>query len=156
MAIAAGAPILASDMLRAHNRVAGRGNRTTNKTGITTPAGVLRIDNMALQPGLYLVLVAGHRADSNNNPDINIPQVRYAVGATATTASTQMVKVEVADPYSGLLIGVLPVATAGVYSMLYVQERFGSGTVQVYAEGNGMNMVVVDLGIDPGDTGIDL
>lgn len=157
MAVASGSPIIAADGLRMLNRATGRGNRTTTKTGITTTSPILRVDNQALKAGgLYVILASGMRGDSSTNTDIEIPSIRYSSSGAATTASTLLVKGEFGDPYTGLLIGVLPVAADATYSFLLCHERFGAGTVQLFAEGNGINMVIIDLAADPGDTGVDL
>jgi len=157
MVVAAGAPILASDVRRALNRATGRGNRTTSKTGITTTSGIVRLDSQDLQAdSVYLILASGMRGDSSTNTDINIPSIRYSTAGAATTSSTLLVKGEFADPYTGILLGVLPVATAATYSFLLCHERFGAGTVQLLAEGNGINLICIDLALDPGDTGVDI
>ncbi len=162
--VAAGDPILASDMNDARSKVLYRGNRTSSKTVVGMAGGaetpLLRIDNCVLTAGkAYLISAPGVRADSPTDTDLMGANIRFSTSGVATTSSPDIVaKSEQSDQRTmGPAGWLFPSATATYSFLLTGRRAVGSGTptVQFFGEPE-YHLVVEYCGDAPADTGVDL
>jgi hypothetical protein len=141
-----------------------RGRRETNSTTTTTEQSVLRIDTVQLLSGrLYLLKTNSLQPFSSVANDYVGIRLRYSTSGTADTSST--VAIVVQDRYTGASGNETTQAevtyAAGsnqTMSLLLTVGRV-SGTGNVGLTGSStvpIELMVIDLGVDPGDTGTDL
>lgn len=161
--------VQSGDLPTTHLGVIGRGVRTTNSTGTTTEVGVLRIDDMPIFEGrLYRVALATSCLYSSTVAnDLLEGRLYYSLtGAavvgtnlfgtlsieTRTAAGAQYTDGTGAFLPSPVAVG----AGAGTLSVLFsVLRTAGTGTVSIMANATyPVHMVVEDMGVDPGDTGV--
>lgn len=97
----AGQPLTAQALNNGTRRCIKRGTRTStsSNSSSTTPVGIVRVDNVTLQAGrTYEVTMSGH---PNGTAADNIRRfVTWAVGSTATAASTVLIGSESFAPIS--------------------------------------------------------
>ena len=156
---------VAENLLNATGKVIARGERTTasSSTSGTTEAGVLRIDGITLTSGfVYLVTTGNMRYDMTVATDRIKANLRWSSSGSATNASTllgQWENVPAADLNSGgTVVGyIYPSSTFTNASVrLSIVRASGTGTFQAMADtGHGIQLMVIALGEDPGDTGVD-
>lgn len=166
--VSAGNVTLASDVNGlAFGKAMKRGRRTAAKTGITTTeTGVLRVDDSPVVNGhLYGILVTNANLDVSAANDVVDAKVRLAysvsAGTPATTASTQIASIRAFQGNatdSTKIPGVCfyPATADGFISVLLSLVRTqGSGTEQWFCSGTDIqDLVIFDMGVDPGDTGV--
>jgi len=148
-------------------RVVARGRRTTSTAAITTTeTGVLRIDNIPIfDVKAYGILTSNINLDTSVANDIADMRIRIATAATpgtaATTASTQIAHFR--NTIDDLAFSnVLPLSAFyfpsadGYLSVLLTCQRVaGTGNIVVFCSAvELLDMVVQELGADPGDTGV--
>ncbi len=157
--------VLAGDM----PRIVARGRRSTVTGNITTTeTGVLRLDNVPVRAGrAYLITTNNLNLDTTVSNDIAAARLRAVqatgTGTTASTSSTlagQWRNTIDDSVYSNLGVAQafwLP-SSDGFLSVLLSAVRInGSGNIVMYANsvsGELIDMAVLDLGTDPGDTGV--
>lgn len=139
------------------------GNRTSNSTTTTTEIGVLRIDNIPIISGrAYRIWSSPMQVYSNVANDVVRAQVRGNTGGVATTGSGQIgnsvSNVQTATgtsfPDSRVLTEIYnSVVTGSLSVLLTVARTTGTGNAQILA---GMDLVVEDIGLSQGDTGVDI
>jgi hypothetical protein len=159
----AGDRIYASDGVR----VVARGRRTTATGNITTTeTGVLRIDNIPVfDVKGYRILTSNLNLDASVANDIADARIRVVqsptTGTAATISSTQICHMRTTiDDIA--LSNVLPVSgyywpsSDGYLSVLLTCQRVaGTGNIVVFCSSTELlDMVVEELGADPGDTGV--
>lgn len=140
------------------------GNRQTDKTFTGTEVGVLRLDNLVTYAGrryyietsnLRLVVTSGETGKAN---------IRASTAGAATTSSTILTGAEVSanTPFTPagsppMKISWVPGASTTASVLLTVLRSGGSNNVTMTGSSTQpIEMYVVDGGIDPGDTGVDI
>lgn len=167
MAFAAGEVVTADKLNRATEKCIARGRRITASSTTTSIVGVLRLDGMAFRGGyLYGVFTNGLALDSDVNNDIIRAEVRYTTdGSSAGTGSSplpgaaiQQRQTDAAQSENACLAGLYAPGSDETVSMLLVVRRIsGSGNARIFADAsNSTDMWIVNLGEDPGDTGVDV
>lgn len=159
----AGDRLYASDGVR----VVARGRRTTPTGNITTTeTGVLRVDNIPVFDSKgYRILTSNINLDASVANDIADARIRVVQavtpGTAATIASTQICHMRTTiDDISQS--NVLPVSgyywpsADGYLSVLLSAQRItGTGNIVVFCSGTELlDLVIEELGADPGDTGV--
>jgi len=144
--------------------VVARGDRQTNSTAASAEQSVLRLDNVPLVNGrVYWIGTNPLVTDVTVNNDAPRVFIRINTAGTATTASTNIAlnQSRTADQTIGELLSVglmyTPGATVTASILLSHSRASGTGNVQILGSSTiPIQMWVVDLGDDPGDTGVDL
>jgi len=148
-----------------YGTVVGRGRRETNSTAASAEQSVLRVDGISLKSGnLYWIASGPLRPVTTVANDVHSVILRIDVaGAAATTSSSQLQNQRVTSAATGTLdhvdIGAFYVAVADVtLSVLLSTARVsGTGTIALGAASTvPIDLFVIDCGVDPGDTGVDL
>lgn len=154
-------------MIRA-GRCIARGKRVTNSTGTTTEQGVLRLDGVPVKTGrLYRIYTNFISVDSSVANDVISGKLRYTTdGTNATTSSTLLSSTQhlQANATAGEHILVdedyTPGSDVNLSILLTCSRAVGSGTVAFLGGSTGnpppISLYVVDMGEDPGDTGVDI
>lgn len=165
MAIQAGSRALASDVIPATKKLIARGNRLTNSTGTTTEVGVLRLDDIPIIGGrIYQISTSTLLLATNTANDFVNAKIRYTTdGSTPTTSSSLLTQTggRIEATSSGdfaYLSGLYAPASDETLSVLLTVARgSGAGTVAInYGSSVPIELYIVDLGVDPGDTGTDI
>jgi len=170
--VAAGAPINAStanDIIGASlNRVVARARRTTAKTPITTESGFLRLDDIPVISGrTYEICTSPLTLDSSVDNEVGVARIRAvqsaSVGTPATTSSTQLGQMrEFQDANANADLNTIqvyyyPVADGFLSVLLSAARITALGTFQFFASATEpCDLIVRQLGTDPGDTGVSL
>lgn len=145
--------------------VIARGNRITSSTTTTTEIGVLRLDNVPVYAGrTYRIYTSALRLDTSVANDVVRANLRITTdGSAATTSSTllslsQVRAEDVTDQYTAPIVIDYSPPNDGLLSILLTVSRSsGTGNVSIIATGTApCNLVVEDIGLDPGDTGVDI
>jgi hypothetical protein len=147
-------------------KIVARGQRTSNSTGSTgTEVGVLRLDGVAvLASRIYTIYTSPLIINSTVANDVMEVFVRYSTTDSATTASTKVSSIAMSARSAGGVQYVipficdLPIAAAGSISVLLsINRTVGTGTVSITSSASyPIDLVVMDGGPDPGNTGIAL
>jgi hypothetical protein len=143
-----------------------RGNRTSSSsTTTTTEIGVLRVDAISISPGrLYRISTSPLIFNSSVANDLIQAGLRYTTSGTAGTGSTQLTAL-VDTSYTGsgsqrtksMVAYLVPAAAAVLSVLLTVVRGGGTGSVSLNATtAYPMDLVVEDMGLDPGNTGTSL
>lgn len=145
--------------------IIARGKRITTSSSTTSEIGVLRLDNIALLAGRsYKIWTSPLIIESTVANDTAAATVRVSNSGIATVASTLLDEIQTTIP-SIVHPPVLPLdcepyipATNETLSVLLSVARLsGTGNVSLVTNtGIPITMVVEDMGVDPGDTGVDL
>ena len=159
----AGDRLYASDPMR----VVARGRRITSTASITTTeTGVLRVDNIPVFDSKgYRILTSNINLDTSVNNDAADLRIRVAQavtpGTAATIASTQIAHFR--NTIDDLAFSnVLPISgyywpsADGYLSVLLSCQRVaGTGNIVVFCSAvELLDLVIEELGTDPGDTGV--
>lgn len=145
--------------------ILARGNRNTSSTTTTTEQGVLRLDDIPVYAGrTYRVWTSPLFLDTSVANDVIRALVRYTTdGSTPTTSSSVLSFVQaraedVTDQYAiPFTCDYSPSADQLLSVLLTVARRSGTGNVSIIGATSGpINLVVEDIGMDPGDTGVDI
>lgn len=149
--------------------VIARGVRTTNSTGTTTEVGVLRIDDIPIFEGrLYRVALATSCIyGSTAANDLLEGRLYYSLTGAAAVGVNLFGTLSIESRTAGgaqytdgtstfLPSPVVTGAGTGTLSVLFtVLRTAGAGTVSIPASASyPVHMVVEDMGVDPGDTGV--
>jgi hypothetical protein len=149
--------------------IIARGRRVTDSTGSasTTFVPVLRLDDIPLTAGrCYRISTAPLGVDGNNANDIIRVTITYTTdGSTPTISSTtlpggraQALQANISNgEYLYISTTYTPASDETLSLLLCVSRQSGAGTVVINGDSvNTIEMVVEDIGVDPGDTGTDL
>ncbi|MGW1059362.1 hypothetical protein [Micromonospora rubida] len=150
--------------------IVGRGQRSTTSsfTSGTTEMPILRIDNLPVVGGrLYHVRVVNVHIDGSavNATEVVRGYLRYSTAGSATTSSTMLAATSLPVPDTGGVAsgasvqGEVVPSVDGTLSVLFSIARMTGGSPNfrtVGGTGFNLDLTVIDAGIDPGDTGIDL
>lgn len=143
--------------------VLARGRRITSTGNITTTeTGVLRLDNIPVVAGVaYAIIVSEINMDTSVANDIASSKFRVSTSGAATTASTQIAQIRntIDDAgQSNILSGsfIYPSSSSGTLSILMSLVRVqGTGNITIFASAvDILDMTVICLGTDPGDSGV--
>jgi hypothetical protein len=150
-------------------KIVGRGNRITNATAVasTTEQGILRLDGMSVKGGyLYWILVPNVWVSTTDITGIVRFFLHKDASAAATTSSPQIdcTQMKLGAIATSEVLGVqgeyIPSIDETISVLLSYNRAAGAGTVTAQAGTNNpvppMRMYVVNMGLDPGDTGVDL
>lgn len=152
-------------------KIMARGRRTTNSTGSAslTLVPVHRLDDIALVQGhLYRVSTSTVTLDGTQAADAIRVTITYTTDGTTPTISSPTLPGGLAEIVQANISFSENVAISTTYTpagaseqlslLVCVSRATGSGTVQILADGtnNILELLVEDLGVDPGDTGTDL
>ncbi len=159
-----GDKLLASDPMR----LVARGRRIAATSAFTTEIGVLRLDDVPVKDAkAYAIMSANLNVDTSVANDIG--ELRYRVvqgsspGSVATTGSTQIGRWrnsidDITNSNVLPWIAFYYPSADGYLSVLMTAQRVaGSGNVIVFASSlEPIDLVVLELGDDPGDTGVSI
>lgn len=139
--------------------IVGYGNRSSDKTGITAESPLLRVDGVSLTPGKRYRVFTTLRPVSTVTTDTYSVRFRIdATGAAATTASTQLGGIAGGlsnSPNCHFAATYAPTGSGPLSVLVTLSRGVGTGTFSANPD-LFMELVVEDIGADPGDTGIDL
>lgn len=167
MVFAAGDDLSADELNLAvlPGQVIARGLRVSSSTAASAETGVLRVDDIPVTSGrLYYIATNPMSIDTSVSADTVRVLLRIdETGADATTASTtialnQRVLTNAASAET-IIVGTYRAASAsGTWSVLLSHVRqTGTGNVQLVGGATTpIELFVIDCGVDPGDTGVDL
>lgn len=161
---------LTAAALNALPRIIARGRRTSNSSGATVTGvdvGVLRLDDIPVTGGhAYAVWTSNLALDTTVANDDAMAQIRHTTdGSTPTTSSTVLPGAHVRDHLvsatNGTIVAInsiyVPAADETLSLLLCIQRQAGTGTVTIIGSAEfTIDLVVADLGEDPGDTGVDV
>jgi hypothetical protein len=147
------------DTIEATSGIVAYGNRTTDTGNITTTeTGCVRLDSIPMISGYrYMVSVSG-RPYSSVSTDTYKARFRMdTTGAAATTASTLLgTTFEMDQAHNCTHWATYTPGSNQTVSILFTLIRaVGSGNVKLNGD-NFFEMKVENLGLDPGDTGVDI
>lgn len=147
-------------------RTLARGSRTTASSASTgAEVEIMALEGIPVTAGrLYKVYTSPLIFDSNVAADMMEVYFRYAIGSSATTASTKLASYACeSKTASGVqfvlpFICDLPIAVTGTLSLLMsIIRTAGTGSCRINSSGAyPINLVIEDAGPDPGNTGISL
>lgn len=165
MTLRAGSRALASDVVVASRKLVARGQRLSNSTTTTTEVGVMRIDDVPITGGhVYEISTSSLLLGTSVANDFVVARLRYTTdGSTPSTSSTLLtqagarIEVTASGDYA-MVRGVYAPSTDETLSVLLsVARASGTGSVGInYGSVVPIEVYVIDLGEDPGDTGVDL
>lgn len=169
--IAAGNLILASETREAlDERAYGllqRARRTSNSStaNSTTPVSVLRLDDLPIIGGrAYLIQTSSLVLHSSTANDVTRAALYFTTdGSTPTSSSTllaitQKTVAATANPPTSIIsMMYFPTVNETLSLLLTVSRQAGAGNADILAgTGFPIDIYVHDMGVDPGDTGVDL
>ena len=145
-------------------RVVAYGDRQSNSTAASAEQSVLRLDNIPMVSGrIYEIRCNPVIVDGTVNNDVGRLSLRINTSGTATTASTQLAinQVRLADNAIGedCSVGLLYVPSGNVTASVLLSHVRSSGTGNIMLLGSAtipIQLVVIDRGPNPTDTGVDL
>jgi hypothetical protein len=145
-------------------RCIARGDRQSNSTAASAETSVLRLDNVPMVSGrIYEIRTNPLTADCTVNGDTCRLLIRINTSGTATTASTNLAiaQVRLADNAVGevVLVGLLYNPGANVTASILLSHSRAAGTGNVNVNGSAVlpiQLMVIDHGPDPTDSGVDL
>lgn len=165
MPIQSGSRALASDVVTATRKLVARGRRESNSTATTTEVGVLRIDDVPITGGrAYFVQTSSLVLHSTVPADRVRASIRYTTdGSTPSTSSTLMgivqeqVDATANPPAQPALVGYFPSSDETLSLLLTVSRQAGTGSVDILGSSTfPIEVFLIDMGVDPGDTGVDI
>lgn len=147
--------------------VLARAQRTTASSGSTgTEVGVLRLDDVPIYAGrLYRIFTGNLNIDTSVADDIAHCRLRITTdGSTPSTSSTQLgggMRDDMASASAGPIIAIThlyaPSADETLSVLLTVNRIAGTGTIVIYGDATTtIDLAIEDVGLDPGDTGVDI
>lgn len=148
----------------------GRARRITNSstTTSTTRVAVLELDDIAIKAGrLYEISTSGLTIDGPTANDTMAIDILYTTdGSTPTTSSTVLPgsQIEIQQPNAtpfasgSIHTTYTPAADETLSLLMCIRHTAGTGAMAINATGSATicEMLVIDRGEDPGDTGVDL
>lgn len=140
-----------------------RGRRITSTGNITTTeTGVLRVDSIPVYAGrLYKISTSNINIDSSVDNDVARAGIRVSTSGTATTSSTLIGYVRytldnnVQSNVHGVTCFYTPSADGTLSVLLTLLRQAGSGNIIIFGGASDIcDLVIEDMGLDPGDTGV--
>ena len=167
--VVAGYPIIAADVQDELDAlpqgVIARGSRATSSTAASAAQGVLRVDSVPLLAGRrYHIRTNALTATSSVAADRVQVALRMSTVGTATTASTvfsQSNSPAIDSTGAGWGTSVdynyTPAVNETASIILNTQRLSGTGNAQLLVTASvTIDIEVIDCGVDPGNTGVDL
>jgi len=145
--------------------IIARHRRTTTSTTTTTEVGVVRLDDVPVIGGrLYHIYTSTIQLASSVNNDGLAANLRFtADGSTPTTSSTVMTsfrdqQVNATTGFTGVIsIIYAPASDLALSLLLTVARITGTGNAQMSGSATfPVDLVIEDIGIDPGSTGTNI
>lgn len=143
-----------------------RGRRTTDKTGITAEVGVLRIDGMTLKANKGFLFLSSSLMIDGTTGETWLARFRInTTGAAATTTSTEIGSIQgtaqgsfVNAAGGAIVTDYYPGAADQTVSVILTLNRVGgSNPMNIRASAvKPLSIMVIALGLDPGDSGVSL
>jgi Chitobiase/beta-hexosaminidase C-terminal domain len=139
--------------------------RITNSTTTTTEQGVIRIDDVPIEGGrTYLIHTSSLAVDGSVANDVIRSTIRYTTdGSTPTTSSGALTFAQDLQPNVASAVFVAPRCSytpsvdETLSVLLTVSRSVGTGTVGMLANsGLPIEIFIEDMGVDVGDTGVDI
>jgi hypothetical protein len=168
MAFTAGEVVTADKLNRATEKIIARGRRTTTSSNSTgTAVAILRLDDIAIRGGYLYAIRTNALALSTSVANNTIrAQIHYTTdGSTPTTSSSilpggvtqQVPESTTQSDNSSIMALYAPGSDETLSLLLSVNRSTGSGNGFIFADStNVMDMWVEQIGLDPGDSGVDL
>lgn len=168
MAFAAGEIVTADKLNLATEKCKARGRRitTSSSSAGTTAVGVLRLDDIPIEGG-YLYAIRTNalalQISTANNPVK--AQIHYTTdGSTPTTSSTilpggttQSVPELTTQSDNTAILALYAPGSDETLSLLLAVRATIAGNGSIFADAtNTIEMWIENLGLDPGDTGVDI
>lgn len=160
--------ILTADALNtaaAYGTIIARARRTTSSTASATAQGVLRLDNVSLLSGHVYWIVSG-TLNIISTVSGDFCRALFAGDFTGSSATTGSTTLQVAQTFTSgttnastisLAIAYTPGADQTASILLYTNRLAGTGNVRLISGSvNPIEFAVIDCGVDPGDTGVDI
>jgi hypothetical protein len=153
------------DAIFARKGIVRRGSRATDSTATSAEIGVLRVDNIPILANyLYKIWTSPLFLIGSVTTDVNSVLLRTSSSGVATTASTQLCLAQdqtantTHPPAISSLVMPYSSGSNQTLSVLLSVSRMagGSGTVKIGAAVGTIELVIECLGLDPGDSGVDL
>lgn len=151
-------------------QVVGRARRITDSSASTstTRVAVLRLDGIAITAGrIYEISAPNLNIDGATNSDDYVVDILYTTdGSTPTTSSAllpgsscEIIQPDAARNITAHISTTYTPASNETLSLLLCL-RHGSGTSSAVIKADGsfrhIEMLVIDRGVDPGDSGVDV
>jgi hypothetical protein len=142
-----------------------RHRRTTTSTTTTTEVGVIRFDDVPVVGGrLYHIYTSTLQLASSVNNDGLAANLRYTEdGSTPSTSSTVMTsfrdqQVNATTGFTGMIsVMYAPASDLELSLLLTVARITGTGNAQMSGSATfPIDLVIEDIGIDPGSTGTNI
>lgn len=139
-----------------------RAQRTSISSGSTssTDAGVERVDSIVIKANILYFIVVFCHPDSTVGTDKARVHLRYSTSGAATVASPVLPSAEGFGPVGAPMVIMAPFSSIVDLTMslwLGVARNSGTGTVTLYSDGSrNADIYIFAMGVDPGDTGVDL
>lgn len=144
--------------------IIARGRRTTSTGNITTTeTGVLRLDSVPVTSGrIYKISTNGVNMDTSVDNDVASAKIRINTSGTATTSSTPVFLPLRQNIDSAAQSNIVPMecfyvatTTGNISILLSMVRQSGTGNIILFATSTDyLEMIVEDMGVDPGDTGV--
>lgn len=155
--------LLDNDISPLPQGVIARGRRTTSTGNVTTTeTGVLRVDNIPVYAGrIYKINTSNANMDTSVDNDVGRLAVRYSTSGAATTSSTlgnqwrNTIDNNSQSNAEDLTMFYAPAADATLSVLLTLLRQAGTGNIIIFGSSSDvLDLVIEDLGLDPGDTGV--
>jgi hypothetical protein len=140
-----------------------RGRRTTSTGNVTTTeTGVLRVDDIPVYAGrLYKISTSNINVDTSADNDVARAAIRVSTSGAATTSSTLIgyVRMTIDNNTQSNVHNVTcfysPGSDGDLSVLLTLLRQAGSGNIIVFGGASDIcDLVIEDMGPDPGDTGV--
>lgn len=159
MSFTAGQILTADDLNTATRKCIARGRRTSDKTAITSEVGVLRLDDVPILGGrLYRVQLDSMRMSTV--AATVTARFRYTTdGSTPTTASTGLAAFIYANSTAAESFAMSRIYAPSVdetLSVLFTLQSTASIATANASADSPIDLLILDEGEDPGDTGVDI
>lgn len=144
--------------------IVARGNRVSNSSvSTTTEIAVLRLDDIPIFNGrAYSIYTTSLALNSTVASDVITARIRITTdGSTPGIASTQIglgqEEMGAFAPAQPIIAEHYPGAAQTLSVLLTVARLSGTGNVTILGSAQfPISLIVTDLGVDPGDIGVDL
>ena len=142
--------------------IIARGRRTTSTGNVTTTeTGVLRVDNIPVYAGrIYKISTSNMNMDTSVDNDAARAAFRTSTSGAATTSSTlgnylrnTIDSASQSNVHNAVMFYVAG-ADGTLSVLLTLLRQSGTGNIIMFCSGTDiLDMVIEDLGVDPGDSG---
>lgn len=146
-------------------RCIGRGRRLSNSSTTTTEIGVLEVDDIPIKAGrLYRIESSSVLLVTSVANDTAVARIRITTdGSTPTTSSTlltqsaERIEVTANGGYAHVVGTYAPAVDETLSVLLSVARASGTGNISMnFSSLVPIEVWVMDMGEDPGDTGVDI